>query len=96
LTAIVLAAGSGLRLGWSWIFTDGYSRAASLRRTGEYCMPIIGAMMVLFFLAALIEGFLSPSSAPYWIKAVVAILSSGLLMFYFVILGFPRNERDII
>jgi uncharacterized membrane protein SpoIIM required for sporulation len=96
LTAIVLAAGCGLRLGWSWIFTNGYSRAASLRRTGEYCMPIIGAMMVLFFLAALIEGFLSPSSAPYWIKAVVAILSSGALTFYFIILGFPRNERNLI
>ncbi len=96
LTAIVLAAGTGLRLGWSWIFTDGYSRAASLRRTGEYCMPMMGAMMVLFFLAALIEGFLSPSAAPYWVKAVVAILSSGALMFYFVILGFPRNEREII
>ena len=96
LTAIVLAAGTGLRLGWSWIFTDGYSRGASLRRTGEYCMPIMGAMMVLFFLAALIEGFLSPSTAPYWIKAAVAILSSGALMFYFVVLGFPRNEGEII
>jgi len=96
LTAIVLAAGSGLRLGWSWVFTDGYSRSASLRRTGEYCMPLIGAMMVLFFLAALTEGFLSPSAAPYWLKATVAVLSSGLLMFYFVILGFPRNSRDLI
>jgi uncharacterized membrane protein SpoIIM required for sporulation len=96
LTAIVLAAGSGLRLGWSWIFTDGYSRAASLRRTGEYCMPIIGAMMVLFFLAALIEGFVSPSTLPYWVKAIVAILSSGMLMFYFVVLGFPRKDQEII
>jgi uncharacterized membrane protein SpoIIM required for sporulation len=96
LTAIVLAAGTGLRLGWSWIFTDGYSRAASLRRTGEYCMPMMGAMMVLFFLAAMIEGFLSPSSAQYWVKASVAILSSGILMFYFVVLGFPRREGEII
>lgn len=96
LTAIVLAAGVGLRLGWSWIFTDGYSRAASLRRAGEYCMPIMGSMMVLFFLAALIEGFISPSGLPYWVKAAVAIFSSGSLMFYFVVLGFPRNERDLI
>ncbi len=39
-----------------------------------------------------IEGFLSPSTAPYWIKAVVAIISAGLLMFYFVGLGYPREE----
>ena len=86
------ACGSGL----SWIFTDGYSRSASLRRAGEYCMPMMGAMMVLFFLAAMIEGFLSPSSAPYWLKAAVAILSSGALTFYFIILGYPRGPRDLL
>lgn len=96
LTAIVLAAGSGLRLGWSWISTRGMTRLASLRETAVYCMPIIGAMMVLFFLAALIEGFLSPSSAPYSVKAAVAILSSGALMFYFVVLGFPRSSAGAI
>ena len=53
----------------------------------------MGAAMVLFFLAALIEGFLSPSAAPYWIKATVAVLSSGLLMAYFVVLGFPKNPQ---
>jgi uncharacterized membrane protein SpoIIM required for sporulation len=94
LTAIVLAAGAGLRLGWSWIDTRGMTRLASLRQTAVECMPIIGAMMVLFFLAALIEGLLSPSSAPYSVKAAVAILSSGALMFYFVILGFPRGNED--
>jgi hypothetical protein len=57
-------------------------------------MPIMGAAMIMFFLAAMIEGFLSPSAAPYWLKASVAILSSGALMFYFVILGFPRR-RDL-
>ncbi len=91
LTAIVLSAGAGLRIGVSWLSTGGLTREASLRKTAEEAMPIMGAAIVLFFLAALIEGFLSPSSAPYWSKALVAILSSGLLMFYFVVLGFPRR-----
>ncbi len=91
LTAIVLSAGAGLRIGISWLSTGGLSRSLSLRKTAEEAMPIMGAAIGLFFLAALIEGFLSPSSAPYWIKAIVAMLSSGLLMFYFVVLGFPRR-----
>jgi len=91
LTAIVLSAGAGLRIGVSWIFTGGLTRGSSLRKTAQEAMPIMGAAIALFFLAALIEGFLSPSSAPYWIKATVAVLSSGLLMFYFVVLGFPRK-----
>ncbi|MFP6674855.1 MAG: stage II sporulation protein M [Pirellulaceae bacterium] len=96
LTAIVLAAGAGLRIGWSWIRTDGLTRHASLRKAGQEAMPVMGASMVLFFFAALIEGFLSPSAAPYYIKAMVAIASSALLMVYFVVLGMPRRSRHAL
>jgi len=51
----------------------------------------MGAAVVLFCLAAMIEGFLSPSSAPYEVKAAVAILSAALLVFYIVGLGIRRN-----
>lgn len=91
LTAIVLSAGAGLRLGLAWIRTNGLSRVDSLRFHARESMPLMGAAMVMFFLAALLEGFLSPTGAPYWIKAVTALLSSGLLMGYFVILGFPKS-----
>jgi uncharacterized membrane protein SpoIIM required for sporulation len=93
LTAIVLSAGSGIRLGLGWLWPGDLSRGDSLRQTGEYAMPIMGSAMVMFFLAAMIEGFLSPSALPYALKATVAVLSSGLLMFYFVVLGFPRRSR---
>ena len=56
----------------------------------------MGAAMILFFLAALIEGFLSPSVAPYWIKQAVAVISSGLLAFYFIFLGIPRRQADAV
>ena len=92
LTAIALSAGAGLRLGLSWIKTDGMKRIDSLRKAATKTMPVMGAAMTLFFGAALIEGFVSPSAAPYVLKAVTAVLSSGLLMFYFVVLGYPREH----
>lgn len=91
LTAIVLSAGAGLRLGMGWVATGGLTRAASLRAAGKEAMPMMGAAMALFFLAAMIEGFLSPSAAPQWTKDTVAIASSGALMFYFIVLGYPRS-----
>lgn len=91
LTAIVLSSGAGLRIGIAWLSTGGLTRIASLQKTGRDAIPIMGAAIVMFFLAALIEGFLSPSSAPYWLKATVAVLSSGMLTFYFVVLGLPRE-----
>lgn len=89
LTAIVLAAGAGLRLGLGWLSTGGLTRTASLQKTASETMPMMGASMLMFFLAAMIEGFLSPTSLDYTIKATVAIMSSGMLMFYFIFLGFP-------
>lgn len=90
LSAIALSAGAGLRLGLGLFQTGGLSRIASLRRNARLAVPIISAAAALFFLAAMTEGFLSPSPLPYTLKAAWAILSSGVLMFYFVVLGFPR------
>jgi uncharacterized membrane protein SpoIIM required for sporulation len=92
LTAIVLSAAAGMRLGFSLIDTKGFTRSASLRLAAQVAMPTACAAIVMFLLAALIEAFLSPSAAPYWIKAAVAIISSGMLMFYFVFLGYPRGD----
>jgi len=91
LTAIVLSAAAGMRLGFALVDTHGLTRLESLAQARREAMPVIGAVILLFGLAAMIEGFLSPSPAPYWIKAAVAVLSAGMLMFYFVILGQPQE-----
>lgn len=91
LTAIVLSAAAGMRLGFSMIDTRGLSRGAALRQAGQEAKATISAAILLFALAAVIEGFVSPSAAPYWVKASVAAASSALLMFYFVFLGMQPN-----
>ncbi len=92
LTAIVFSAAAGMRLGFSLVSTGGLSRLAALRQAANEAMPAMGVAVVLFCLAALIEGFLSPSSAPYAVKAAVAIISSLLLVFYVVGLGLIARE----
>lgn len=92
LTAIVLSAGAGLKLGMSWIAPGDLSRVDSMRKVGREALPIMGAAAVMFFLAALIEGFISPFALlPFWVKAGVSVISTILLMFYFVVLGFPKD-----
>lgn len=92
LMAIVLSAAAGMRLGFSLVDTKGLARSESLRRAAGQAMPVMGAAMAMFFLAALIEGFLSPSEAPYWVKAAVAITSSVLLLAYYFLLGRSRER----
>ncbi len=94
LTAIVLSAAAGLRMGFSLIDTGGCTRIDALRQGLAEAVPTVGAAIVLFLLAALIEAFISPSPLPYPGKAGVAVLCSGLLIFYFVMLGWPRGASD--
>lgn len=94
LTAIALAAAAGLRIGVGWLFTGGLRRIASMQKQARRAIPIMAASGTLFFLAALTEGILSPSSAPYFLKALWGVFSSSLLMFYFVVLGYPTEDLN--
>lgn len=93
LTAIVFCAAAGMRLGFSLVDTRGLTRIASLRRAAGESMATAWMAVVLFVLAAMIEGFLSPSQAPYALKAAVATLSTAFLLFYLVVLGWPKNAE---
>lgn len=92
LTAVVLMAAAGLQLGTGWLAPGRFSRLASVRRAGGRAVPIVAVAMMLFIVAAVIEAFVSPSLAAYPLKAVVAALSSVLIMTYFVLLGMRRNR----
>ena len=94
LTAIILCSGAGLRLGISWLSTNGLTRGSSLRQSRTAALPIVMCGVILFCLAALIEGFLSPAPThilPWALKGFVAVICSGLLTVYFVVLGYPRE-----
>lgn len=87
LTAIVFSGAAGLRLGSGLIDTQGQTRLASLRREGARSLPIVGVSVILFVLAAFLEGFVSASSIPYWSKATIAVTCATLLVFYVFALG---------
>ena len=91
LTAIVLSAAAGMRMGFALINTGGMRRITALQRAAVEATPVACVGVLLFIMAALIEAYVSPAPVPYSYKAGVAVLSAGLLMFYFVGLGIPRE-----
>lgn len=93
LTAIVLSAAAGMRMGFSLINTGGMRRVAALQQAAAQSTPVACVGVLLFAMAAMIEAYVSPAPIPYAYKAGVAVLSAGLLMFYFVGLGIPREAR---
>ena len=97
LFAIVLSGAAGMRIGFAYIFSRGQTRGASLRRAGREALPIICAAILLFVLAAFVEGFISPMpNIAYAVKAAVALLSSAIILFYVIGLGWPPEDESAL
>jgi uncharacterized membrane protein SpoIIM required for sporulation len=87
LTAIVFSGAAGLRLGSGLIDTRGQTRLGSLRREAARALPVVGAAVLLFVLAAFLEGFVSPSPLPYRFKAAIALFTAALMVAYLALGG---------
>jgi len=57
LTAIVLCGAGGLMLGAAVVFPGEHSRLANLGRAGRRAAVIVIGAVIMFFVAALLEGF---------------------------------------
>lgn len=94
LTAIVMSGAAGMRLGFAIVKTNGLSRKESVLAAARQALPTMMAAVLLFIGAAFIEGFISPSGIPYPIKALVAMISTLLLLGYLVVLGYSAQPDD--
>jgi uncharacterized membrane protein SpoIIM required for sporulation len=95
LTAVVLSAAAGARIGFGWIKTNGFSRLDSARRAAIKASPAMVAAFLLFCGAALLEAFVSPRPTLFGgvfgdalaVKRGIAIFTSALLVLYILGLG---------
>ncbi len=93
LTAICIAGAAGLQMGYALVRTHGRTRLGSLRAQAPAVGTIISGAALMLLVAALIEGFWSPSSAAAPVKWVVAgVLSVGVAA-YLGLAGRVRSKR---
>jgi len=57
LFAIILAGAAGLRIGWAAAFPGRASRLAAISQAGRTAGAVMGGVIVMLFLAGLLEGF---------------------------------------
>jgi uncharacterized membrane protein SpoIIM required for sporulation len=82
LPAIIVAGGAGLRLAYGLLFPGMYSRRHSLALGGSESVRLVSGVVPMLVIAGILEGFLSPSSAPVWLKFVTAALLFTLLVLW--------------
>ena len=87
LTAIVIAGAAGIRMGYALVRTHGRTRLGSLRREGPAVAQLALGAAVMLGIAALIEGFWSPSAVPDAVKWGTAAVLWLSVIAYFVFAG---------
>lgn len=68
LTAIVIAVGAGLQMGWALVDSKGRTRLGSLRAQARELGHLIVGAGAMLLIAAVLEGYWSPSGLPREVK----------------------------
>lgn len=82
LTAICISGAAGLRLGFGAVITQNRPRLESLRLAAVDAVQLVLGAGVMLVIAALIEGFFSPSSLPMEVKFGFGGVTALLLVWY--------------
>ncbi|MFF7204922.1 stage II sporulation protein M [Streptomyces sp. NPDC008141] len=87
LTAVFVAAGTGLRLGWTLIGPGPLSRRTALAQQGRAALGMAIGLALVLFVAGVIEGFVTPSGLPTWARITIGIVAELAFLAYVYVLG---------
>ena len=87
LTAIFVAAAAGLRIFWAWVAPGPLTRGRSLAENGRSLFTVAIGLVFVLFVSGVIEGFVTPSPLPAWLKIVIGAIALLAFLFYMVVIG---------
>ncbi len=74
LTAVAIAGGAGLALGWSWLVPGDRSRLDALAEEGRRSVVVVLGLVAAFAVAGLIEGFVTGRPWPTALRVGIGAL----------------------
>ncbi|MFJ7209958.1 stage II sporulation protein M [Streptomyces sp. NPDC098789] len=87
LTAVFVAAGTGLRLGWTVIDPGPRTRREALAEQGRSALGMAIGLAAVLFVAGTLEGFVTPSGLPTWARIGIGVVVEALFLLYVYVLG---------
>ncbi|WP_027942245.1 stage II sporulation protein M [Amycolatopsis taiwanensis] len=87
LTAVFVAAGTGLRLGWTVINPGRESRAAALARQGRTAAAMALGLACVLLVSGAIEAFVTPSPLPTWARIGLGVAAEAAFLVYVFVVG---------
>ncbi|MGV9238510.1 stage II sporulation protein M [Streptomyces nigra] len=93
LTAVFVAAGTGLRLGWTLIDPGPRTRRSALAEEGRAALGMAIGLALVLFVSGAIEGFVTPSGLPTWARITIGVLAELVFLVYVYVVG-GRAARE--
>lgn len=87
LTAVFVAAGAGLRLGWTVIDPGPYPRSQALAVAGRSAIGMALGLAGVLFISGVIEAFVTPSGLPTWARIAIGVIAELLFLTYVWVFG---------
>jgi hypothetical protein len=87
LSAVFLAAATGLRLGWTIIDPGPRSRVRALAEEGRASITIAIGLIVVLLCSGAIEAFVTPSPLPTWARIGIGAAAEAVFLAYVLVLG---------
>ncbi|MFL6059725.1 MAG: stage II sporulation protein M [Marmoricola sp.] len=93
LTAVFIAAGTGLRLFWSWIEPGAMTRTQAIAREGRTAATVAIGLVGVLMVSGAIEGFVTPSGLPTWARIGIGVTAEVAFLTYVFTLGRRAHHR---
>jgi uncharacterized membrane protein SpoIIM required for sporulation len=87
LTAVFLAAATGLRLGWTVIDPGPRPRGQALAEEGRAAVTVALGLVAVLLVSGLIEAFVTPSPLPTWARIAIGLAAEAAFLGYVIVLG---------
>jgi uncharacterized membrane protein SpoIIM required for sporulation len=87
LTAVFIAGGAGLRLGWAIIAPGDRLRREALAEEGRRSVVIVLGLVAVFAIAGALEGYVTPAPWPTWARVGTGALVWAVVCAYLVVYG---------
>jgi uncharacterized membrane protein SpoIIM required for sporulation len=87
LTAVFVAAGIGLRLGWTVVDPGPRTRGAALAEEGRAAIGMAIGLAAVLLVTGVIEAFVTPSGLPTWLRVGIGVTVEVLFLLYALVHG---------
>ncbi len=92
LTAVFLAAGAGLKLGWTLVDPGPLPRGEAVAAQGRATAGMALGVTVVLLVSGAIEAFVTPWGLPTWARGAIGVAAEAAFLGYVVVLGRPAGR----